>query len=49
MTDVLKKVLHKKLLLSKIVPYLNREVAVTIYKTMILPYFDYCDIVYAEA
>ena len=47
--DVIKKVMHKKLLLSKIMPYLNRNVAVTIYKTMILPYFDYCDVVYSTA
>ena len=44
--DIIKKVLHKKLLLSRVRAFLQKEVAVTIFKTMILPYFEYCDIVY---
>ena len=27
-------------------PFLNKDVALLIYKSMILPYFDYCDVVY---
>ena len=48
-TDVIKKVIHKRLLLSKIRPFLTEGVALSIYKMMILPYFDYCDIVYQGA
>ena len=44
--DVMKKVMHKKLLLTKMRPFLNTRVAISIYKMMILPYFDYCDVVY---
>ena len=47
--DVIKKVMHKKLLLTKMRPFLNTSVAVSIYKMMILPYFDYCDVVYHGA
>ena len=36
-------------MLSKIMPFLTREVALLLYKSMILPYFDYCDIVYQSA
>ena len=34
---------------SKIRRYLNVQSAVTIYKTMILPYFDYGDIIYMSS
>ena len=36
----------KLYLLSKIRKYLNNKSALTIYKSMILPYFDYADVVY---
>ena len=48
-SDVIKKVIHKKYLLSRLMPFLNKNVALLIYKTMVLPYFDYCDVVYATA
>ena len=48
-SDVIKKMIHKKYLLSRLMPFLTKNVALLIYKTMILPYFDYCDIVYAKA
>ena len=48
-TDVLNKVIHKKILLSKIRPFLHTNVALLVYKTMILPYFDYCDVIYNSA
>ena len=47
--DVMKKVMHKRTMLSKLMPFLNRNVAISIYKMMILPYFDYCDVVYQSA
>ena len=47
--EILKKVMHKRSMLSKIMPFLTTEVALLLYKSMILPYFDYCDIVYQSA
>ena len=47
--DVMRKVMHKRVLLSRMMFFLTKEVALLIYKTMILPYFDYCDIVYHSA
>ena len=47
--DVMKKVMHKRTMLSKLMPFLNRNVAISIYKMMILPYVDYCDVVYQSA
>ena len=47
--DVIRKVIHKRILLSKMMPYLSKPVALSIYKMMILPYFDYCDIIYSKA
>ena len=41
--------MHKLLMLSKVWNYLNKEVALRIYKTMILPYFDYYDVIYNTA
>ena len=48
-SSVLKTVLHKLLLLSKLRVYLNNNVAVQIYKSMILPYFDYADVIYSNS
>ena len=47
--DVRRKVMHKKVLLSRMMFFLTKEVALLIYKTLILPYFDYCDIIYHNA
>ena len=47
--DIIQKVMHKKILLSRMMPFLNKNTALSIYKMMILPYFDYCDIIYHTA
>ena len=47
--DVIKKVLHKRMLLTKLLSFLHKDVAILIYKLMILPYFDYCDVIYTTA
>ena len=43
--QILRTVLHKLMLLSKMKKYLRDEVALSVYKSMILPYFDYADII----
>ena len=48
-SDTICKIIHKKTMLSKIMPFLKKDVALMIYKSMILPYFDYCDVVYNSA
>ena len=48
-SDVIRKVMHKKVILSKIMPFLTKNTALSIYKSMILPYFDYCDEIYQTA
>ena len=47
--DLVQKVIHKRTMLSKLMPYLRNDVALSIYKMMILPYFDYCDVIYQSA
>ena len=46
---VIQSVQHKILLLGKIKKYLKNEVALKIYKAMVLPYFDYADVIYDKA
>ena len=46
MKNLFKIVSHKVWLLSKLRRYVNLKSAETIFKTMILPYFDYADIFY---
>ena len=46
---IIKKVMRKKIVLSKIMPLLNADVTLQIYKPLILPYVDYCDVVYQAA
>ena len=41
-----RQVAHKVYILSKIRPFLNIKQAIQIYKTKVLPYFDYGDILY---
>ena len=41
--------LHKTVLLSKVKRYLRDEVALQIYKSMILPYLDYADSIFDKA
>ena len=48
-SQVLRTVLHKLLLLSKMKKYLKDEVALHVYKSMLLPYFDYADIIFSKA
>ena len=47
--SVLRLVLHKLYLLSKLKRYMNDNVAICIYKSMLLPYFDYADVIYNNA
>ena len=42
-SSVVKTVLYKLMLLAKLKKYLNDNVALLIYKSMILPYLDYAD------
>ena len=45
--DILVNTINFKLyLLSKIRKYLNDKCALTIYKSMVIPYFDYADVIY---
>ena len=44
---VIRTVLHKMTLLAKVKKYLNNDVALQIYKSMILPYLDYADVIFA--
>ena len=44
--NTIKIVSHKISLLNKIRIYINQQAAIQIYKTMIIPYFDYGDTVY---
>ena len=48
MESLLKLINHKLYMFSKIRRYLNVKSALSIYKTMILPYYDYGDIIYME-
>ena len=47
--NVIAMVSYKATLLSKIRKFLLEDVAIKIYKTMVLPYFDYGDVIYATA
>jgi len=46
LADVIKKTSHKIWMLAKTRYLLTRKMALSIYKTMIRPYFDYADVVY---
>ena len=48
-SSVIRMVSHKMTLLAKLRKYLTNEVAVLIYKTMLLPYFDYADVIFHKA
>ena len=45
-SQIIRTVLHKMTLLAKMKRYLKKDVAVLIYKTMILPYLDYGDVIF---
>ena len=47
--QVLRIVLHKLMLLSKMKKYLKDDTALSIYKSMMLPYFDYADVIFDRA
>ena len=47
--QVIRTVLHKLMLLSKMKKYLRDDTALSIYKTMLLPYFDYADVIFDKA
>ena len=49
LTSVTKTILHKLHLLSKMKGYLNDDTSLNIYKSMLLPYFDYADVIYDKA
>ena len=49
LADVIRNVIHKKTLLARLKSFLHNDTALSIYKAIILPYFDYCDIVYQGA
>ena len=44
--NVTNTVIHKLSILCKVRRYLTEKAAISVYKSMILPYFDYCDIIY---
>ena len=48
-SSVIRNVLHKLLLLSKLKKYLHNDVATSIYKSMLLPYLDYADVVFYKS
>ena len=48
-SSVLRNVQHKVSMLSKVKRYLTTDVAVQIYKSMLLPYFDYADVIFNKA
>ena len=45
LSDVNRKVIHKRTLLSRLRTFLSKSNALSIYKAMILPYFDFCTVV----
>ena len=47
--SVTRTILHKLHLLSKMRRYLVEDTAINIYKSMLLPYFDYGDVIYDKA
>ena len=48
-SSLIRTVLHKVTLLSKVKRYLNDCTALLIYKSMILPYLDYADVIFDRA
>ena len=46
---VIKTVLYKMTLLAKVKKYLNNDIALQIYKSMILPYLDYADVIFSRS
>ena len=46
--QLIKTVCHKMTLLAKLKEYWNSETALLIYKSMLLPYFDYADVIFCK-
>ena len=47
--SVIQLICYKMTLLAKLKKYLKDETALLIYKTMLLPYFDYADVIFCKA
>ena len=47
--QVIRTVLHKLMLLTKMKKYLRDDTAICIYKSMLLPYLDYADVIFNGA
>ena len=48
-SSVLRLIQHKLSVLGKVKRYMNRSTAMKVYKTMVLPYFDYADVIFQIA
>ena len=48
-SSVIRTVMHKMTLLAKMKKYLNTDVALLIYKAMLLPYLDYADVIFNKS
>ena len=48
-SSVIKTILYKMTLLAKLKKYLKNDSALQIYKSMLLPYFDYADVIFDKA
>ena len=48
-TSMVNTILHKKFVLGKVLRHLTTSAAILIFRTMIVPYFDYCDVIYQGA
>ena len=48
-TNIIKTTTHKAYVLSKILCYLNTQTCLSIYKSMVMPFFDYGDVLYAAS
>ena len=46
LNQIIKTISYKLSLLSKLKTYITMEAAIQVYKSMVIPYFDYCDIIY---
>ena len=49
MMSIIRTILHKLHLMSKMKRYMGNSTAISIYKSMLLPYFDYADIIFDKA
>ena len=47
--SVIRTIIHRLILLSKMKRFLREDTALSIFKTMMLPYFDYADVIFDKA